>query len=183
MLNLFYKSNQWNKLKSLITKAIKQHIFEIKSQSPDLFGYALVPGEPYEINSLFPISVNHSNFEDIISYSPNEWPHCHDDFNEVVACLEELNTEFRQIHQPVNTDDCEIDNVEQTFINHFHQVVLSALSDLKQEGVFNVNGKDVFVLIWFSDQGIEGIIEDSVKQLNTSEQIEGFTKEMEEWFV
>lgn len=173
----FFEATIWKKLKEKSKNTIKIHFEQLKLKNPDLCGFAIMPGEPYEVVSPFCISCNKSEFEDEFDYSPNEWENYHAPLKDLDSLIENLNSKFKSIHQS-NKNDFSLDDTEIAFIEKYHTTLLEALYELKKEKIFQNKEEDVFVLIWFSDNDIDGIISKSVSLLNSEEKFISFKAEL-----
>jgi hypothetical protein len=179
--------NEWlsterTELKNSIKTAIKNHIKILTSENPDLYGYALLPGEPYEVESLVVAWNRLSDIkEDTIyyRYSVDEWEiFDHTSLESVTPIIAELNQKFLSMHA-TDPDEFELDEFQIAHIAAYNYVFITALKELKSEGVFHFGNTDLFVVIWYSDSAEELIFE-SVKELNSSEVFNSFMQEFGE---
>ena len=175
----FFNSNKWNVLKEKVKKTVKAHFKLLKERNPDLCGYAFLPGQTYEVESLYSVSCNKSDFEGNFSFCPDEWSNWHKEYNDVTPFIKKLNTEFSSIHQS-NPDDFCMDDTEVALIKKFHDTFLSALHELKTEQLFVSSNGEIFVLIWLSDTSLEGVINHSVVKLNSVDKVHAFNSELNE---
>ena len=175
------KAPDWLRLRQETKKVVKARFLELLSQNPELSGFALLPGETYEVDALGSVSSKDPANAPYFSLCPDEWNDWHEEFSSLSPTIHKLNTDFRLAYPPPN--ELMKDDTEMLLVAKFHNTFLQALSELKSEGLFQVNGNSVFVLIWISDTDIDGIVKDSVQQLNSPRLVASFLKEMEDNYL
>lgn len=159
--------NERTDLKEAVKEAVRLHVKKLRSQHTDLYGYAILPGEPYEVNSLVAVSNKKSDIKEnspYYRYSVDEWEDWdHEALASVTPLIGKINEKFQSLH----TDDpvsFEMDEYEIAHISNFHNAFLSALQELIDENVFDI--ADRFIAIWISDSDHD-IIYKSVRELNS----------------
>jgi len=178
-IDKFFSSKDWTTLKSSVKETVKAHIIELKKKNPDLSGYALLPGETYEVDGLYSVTCNGYITDENFEYCPDEWSNWHDEYPQVTPLIKKLNQDFKSIHQSDPDDYC-MDDTEVAFIKKFHDTFLDALFELKEEKIFASGDEDIYVLIWLSDTDVKGIIQNSVEKLNAKNKVNAFKEEFKD---
>lgn len=173
----FFFSEDWSLLRTMLVSAIKGHIEELKLSNPDLCGYALLPGETYEVEELYSVSCNVVNEDGSFPYCPDEWANWHDAYDSLTPLIKKLNETFTALH-PTDPEEYSMDDTQVAFIKKFHDTFLEAMLQLKAEGVFHIKDRSLMTVIWLSDTSIDGIIKASLEQLNEAQEIKAFMAEM-----
>ena len=169
-----------DQLKHTVKTGARNHVEALKVEHPDLYGYALLPGEPYEVTSLVAVWNRESELKEKDSpyfrYAVDEWAHWdHDALVSATPLIAELNRRFRSLH-PGDPTRYEMDESEIQHVARIHQTLLDALGELLHEGVFNLGPTQPFLAIWISDSEHE-IIFRSVAELNQREVVRQFQEE------
>ena len=138
----------------------------------EFYGYALLPGEPYDINCLVAVT----NCEGEIKVPPNddqyryyrfsvdEWVHWdHDEFGAANALLADANKQFASLHTPT-PGNFEMDEIEVAYSKGLLEAFVSGLNVAKATGTFG--SKEPFLVVWVSDSE-ETIMTESVRRLNS----------------
>ena len=159
--------------------AVRDYVTKLKTLHSDIYGFALLPGETYEVKSL---TVVWNQSQDIkkdtayYRYSVDEWIHWdYDALDSVTPLITDLNQKFSNLHSE-SEDDFEMEEFEVAHIRAYHDTFLKAFRDLKSEGVFDFPNADPFLVIWISDSESE-VMRDSVRELNSPKVIEEFKSE------
>ncbi len=165
-------------LKDAVKIAVSLHVEKLKSQYKDLYGYAILPGEPYEVNSLVAVFNRESEVKEnsaYYRYSVDEWENWDQDaLASVTPLIDKLNERFRSLHTS-DPESFEMDEYEIAHISCFHSTFLSALQELNDENVFDIGGEN-FVAIWISDSDHD-IIFKSVCAMNSDKIVKEFMDE------
>ena len=174
--------NAQKDLKNILKNEMRKHIIELKEEYDDLYGYAILPGESYEVNTLV---VAYNRVSDIkeesayFRYSIDEWENWdHNALASINSRIKEINDNFYSWH-PENSKSIYLDKIKQSHISSFHEIILSALKDLAEEDLFDFGSHERFIAIWISDSNSE-IIKKSIRELNTEKVIKEYFEEFEE---
>lgn len=188
MQNDYWNSNNWKLLKAELKLAIKNNVESIKSKHSDFYGYSILLGEPYNNGKGTVIDMDlvvaYNNTSDIkedgiyYKYSVDEWEHYDDlTLKLVTPVIENIYSDFITIYRE-NPNRLSTPKAETKLINKFHGTILSALKELKNEGLFNLEKNNPFLVIWISDSESK-IIYESVKELNSQKTIKEFESEFQ----
>ncbi|GGG48308.1 hypothetical protein GCM10011414_17600 [Croceivirga lutea] len=183
--NDFWNSGNWNRFKSELKVAIANNVEFIKSKYPDFYGYSILPGEPYNNGNGSVINMHliiaYNNISDIkedeiyYKYSVDEWEHYDNkSLESITPIIKSLYSEFEAVYNEKSNSSNP--KAEMKLINKFQGTILSVLKELKNEGLFNLEKNNPFLVIWISDSESE-IIYKSVKELNSQDVIEEFEYE------
>lgn len=158
-------------LVTAIVQAVRNHVVALNAQGIDFYGYALLPGEPYDIHSLVAVVNCESDIkvgrEDdqylYYRYGVDEWSHWqHDGFDNVNNLLMDANAQFARMQ--TEDDNRKMDEYESLHSNALLEAVIQGLEVAKDNGVFGT--KEPFLVVWISDSGHK-IISESVQRLNS----------------
>lgn len=153
-----------------VAKGLGGHLASLKSRGIDFYGYALHPGEPYDIGRL----VGVANQETDIPVPPtdaqypyyrfcvdewNTWDH--DQFGAANKELAKLNKRFASLHSKVPSDYM-MDRYELAHSRTLLEAILQGLLAAKKEKVFG--DRKPFLVIWIQDSG--NTMFKSVRRLN-----------------
>jgi len=165
-----------------VANGVRAHVDTLRSRGIEFYGYALLPGEPYDIHSLVAVT---NAAEDIkvpptdgqycyYRYCVEEWAHWdHDGFAAANALLVEANEAFRSMHSRANNDGM-MDEFEVAHANALLDSLVQGLEAAKADGVFG--GSDPFLVVWISDSNHEIMVE-SARRLNSREMATEFVRE------
>jgi hypothetical protein len=169
-------------LVTALADGVRAQVATPRSRGIDFYGYALLPGEPYDIQSVVAVT----NTEADISvpptddqylyyrYSVDEWANWdHDGFAAANALLVDANDRFKSMHSK-DSDDCVMDEFEIAHANALLDAVVRGLQAAKQTGAFLV--VEPFLAVWISDSDHQ-IIFESVRRLNSQVVAEEFMRE------
>ncbi len=155
-----------------IAQSISNHVSLLNSQGIDFYGYALLPGEPYDINSIvvafnresdIQVSSEHEEYR-YYKYSVDEWSHwVYDGFDTVNKLLEEANAEFSSMHTK-DENNYLMDEYEILHSDVLLEAVVRGLEIASHNGAFGT--KNPFLVVWISDSDHK-IINESVHRLNS----------------
>lgn len=157
---------------SAIAQSIANHVSELNSQGIDFYGYALLPGEPYDINSIVVVFNRESDIEvsseheayRYYKYGVDEWSHwAYDEFDTVNKLLEEANAEFSSMHTS-DEDNYIMDEYEILHSDALLEAIVRGLEIASHNGVFGT--KNPFLVVWISDSDHK-ITNESVSRLNS----------------
>jgi hypothetical protein len=170
-------------LVNAIAQVSCDHISTLNFQEIDFYGYALLPGEPYDINRLVAVfncesdvkvSPEHDDYR-YYKYCVDEWSHWQmDGFDTINKLLREANVEFSTMHT-TDRDNYQMDECEILYSNKLLEAITQGLEIAKENGVFGA--KNPFLVVWISDSDHE-IINKSVYRLNCESVARDFMEEL-----
>lgn len=159
-------------LVAAVTDDVRDHVVKLRSQGKEFYGYALLPGEPYDIHSLVAVTNSEGDIKVPLTdnqyryyrFSVDEWMHWdQNEFAKAKALLTGANKRFTSIHTPT-PGNYEMDEFEVAYSNGLLGAIVSGLNAAKNAGVFG--DEEPFLVVWISDSD-EAIMTESVKQLNS----------------
>ena len=178
-------------LVAAIAEGIAEHVVELRAQGVDFYGYALLPGEPYDINSLVAAANTEADIQVpqtdnqyvYYRYSVDEWEHWHNQgFSAASQQLQDLNQQFQSLHAkakaagkvpaptvepspflPAFLQGQVLDDFQIAHSRALLDAVVAGLQQAQASGVFGVGEK--FLVVWISDSDHE-VMADSARQLN-----------------
>lgn len=169
-------------LVAAVAEGVRAHVAALRSRGAEFYGYALLPGEPYDIHSLVAVT----NGEDDIKvprtdeqyryyrYSVDEWAHWHHDcFAAANKLLVDANERFKSMHSKADKDYT-MDDFEVAHADALLDAVVRGLDTAKHVGAFG--SAEPFLAVWISDSGHRIIVE-SVQRLNSEAVAEEFVAE------
>jgi hypothetical protein len=169
-------------LVAAVAEGVHAHVAALKSRGSDFYGYALHPGEYYEIHSLAAVT----NTEGDISvpptdseyrqyrYSVDEWANWEQDgFAAANTLLVDANERFESMHTK-DDGDFNMDEFEVAHADSLLEAIVRGLEVAKTEGAFG--GKEPFLAVWFSDSD-HNVIFESVRRLNSEVVVSEFMSE------
>lgn len=159
-------------LAAAVADGVRAHVAALRSAGAEFYGYALLPGEKYEIGNL----VAATNSEADISappddemhayyrYSVDEWQHYHQGcFEEANRLIAELHRQFDSLHSKP-AGECRMDEFELAHADALYAAVIQGLDDARQTNAFA--GTEPILVVWIPDSDASVIIE-SAKRLNS----------------
>lgn len=155
-----------------VAEGVREHVAALRSSGAEFYGYALHPGEPYDIHSLVAVTNGEADIEvapdheqyRYYRYSVDEWAHWHHDgFALANKLLVEANDRFRSMHSKAE-DDSVMDEFEVAHADSLLDAVVRGLGAAKQAGAFR--GAEPFLAVWISDSG-HAVMVESVRRLNS----------------
>jgi hypothetical protein len=163
---------------------IREHLAAIPSRE-DVYGYAILPGDPttsadgmgslvaaYNRRADISVGPDESEFT-YYKYSVDEWQHWdHGKFPRSDSLLTSLNGQFAAAHQ--RDANVEIDELQEAYSKSLLDAILDGVAIVKSEGRFSQAVE--FLAIWISDSD-NPILEESVRRLNSPEVAEEFLGE------
>lgn len=170
-------------LVTAVARGVRDHIADLRSRGAEYYGYALLPGEPYDIHSLVAVTNGEADTKvprtddryTYFRYSVDEWAHWRDDgFAEANRLLVEANERFASLLTR-DDGDFQMDKFEVAHANALLDAAVRGLEAANHAGVFG--GTDAFRAIWISDTS-HLIMVESVQRLNSL----NVAKEFEAWF-
>ncbi len=169
-------------LSEAVRAGILAHVESLYAAGQNFYGYALLPGESYDINSI----VSAISSDDNISvpdtdpaygyyrYGVHEWRDWyHDGFQKANEVLSELNAQFESMHSKT-PGDYAMDEFEIAYSDGLLAAILSGLELAKASGIFASSVS--FLAIWICDSSHE-IMTQSVQRLNSDDVVSAFMKE------
>jgi hypothetical protein len=167
---------------SAVADDIRAQVDSLKSAGTDFYGYALLPGEPYDISTITAVT----NSEADIKVAPtdkhyryyrfgvNEWKHFHrGGFAAANALLGKANKRFASMHTKA-ASDYRMDEFEIAHSRSLLKAVMLGLELAKKNGVFG--DKEPFLAVWIMDSG-HPIMAESVRRLNSKTVVQQFMAE------
>jgi hypothetical protein len=158
-------------LTTAVTDCVRDHFASLRKQGIRPYGYALLPGEPYDLHRVvaaynceadIKVPVGEKMYR-YYRYSVDEWVHyVHDGFDRANQCLVDANAEFTYMHE--DDGDGVMDDFEIAHSRALLEAILKGFEAAKCAGVFGV--PEIYLAIWISDSGHE-IMAQSVRRLNT----------------
>lgn len=168
-------------LTKAVTECVGDQVANLRKQGVNPYGYALLPGEPYDLHSVVATYNCESDVKVPVGdklyryyrYSVDEWLHyIHDGFDRANQCMVDANAEFAAMH--VDDGDGVMDDLEIAHSRALLEAILKGLEAAKHAGVF---GEPVIYLaMWISDSAHE-IIGQSVRRLNSANVVQEFRAE------
>ena len=165
-----------------IAAGVRTHVATVRSHGIDFYGYALLPGEPYDIHSLVAVTNSEAEIDvprtddrySYYRYSVDEWARWdHDGFAAANALLVEANERFQSMHTK-DDGNYVMDEFEIAHADALLDAVVGGLEVAKVNGAFGI--VDPFLAVWISDSGHE-IMADSVRRLNSEDVVKEFMRE------
>jgi hypothetical protein len=165
-----------------VAEGVAAHVDTLRARGIKFSGYALLPGEPYDIHRLtavtnteadikVPPTDKHSRY---YRYSVDEWAHWdHDGFEAANALLVEANARFRSLHTKADSGYM-LDEFEIAHGNALLDAVVDGLQNARAGGVFGAIKP--FLVVWISDSGHE-IMAESAQRLNSAAVAKEFMRE------
>lgn len=171
-----------------IAEGVRKHVAALRSGGIDFYGYALLPGEPYDIHSIVAATNSEADIKvprnDEIyryyRYAVDEWARWdrHDGFTIANSLLGQANARFAAMHSNSN-DDCYMDDFQIAHADALLEAIVSGLEAAKSQKVFG--DVEPFLAVWFSDSG-HPIIPESVQRLNSADIASEFMAEFGDSF-
>ena len=165
-----------------VADSVRSHVDTLRSRGIDFYGYALLPGEPYDIQSLVAVSNAEVDIKvprtdsqyNYYRYCVEEWAHWeHDGFAAANALLVETNEVFRAMHSKAD-GDFRLDEFELAHANALLDSIVQGLQAARARGVFG--GSEPFLVVWISDSNPEIMIQ-SARRLNPTQVAADFARE------
>ena len=169
-------------LTHVVTRCVREHVRGLHSRGIRFYGFALLPGEHYDINNIvaahncesdIKVPGKHEDYR-YYRYSVDEWEHYEPEgFEAVNQLLREANLRFASLHSK-QEGDYVMDDFEIAHSNSLLEALLCGLEAAKAEGVFGTS--EPFLVMWISDSGND-IMMKSVRHLNSAGVARAFKKE------
>jgi len=159
-------------LVAAVADGVRAHVHGLRSRGLEFYGYALLPGELYDINSLIAATNTETDIKVSRSdpqyryyrYSVDEWVHYdRGAFVAADALLMEANERFRSMHPRAGAEDM-MDDFEIAHATVLLDCIVQGLEAARASGVFGWS--EPFLAVWISDSGSEVMLE-SVQRLNS----------------
>ena len=163
-----------------VARDVRAQVEMLKSRDTDFYGYALHPGELYDIHGL--VSVTNAGADIKVPqtdasygyyrYCVDEWSHWHrEGFAKTNKLLTEANEQFRSMHAKPDRD-CIMDEFEIAHSNALLDAILKGLGVAKASGVFEPS--EPLLVIWAPNHEI---LVESARELNSKEMVAEFERE------
>jgi hypothetical protein len=156
-----------------VASDIEKHVARLVATGREFYGYALLPGDLYEIHSVVVVTNSESDIkvpiaDDLYRYyrfSVDEWTSWeHNEFVDTNSVLKEGNKRFEsqhaREHDGFHMDDCQV-----AFAGGLLESLVNGLSTAKKAGVFGDIEK--FLVVWISDSDVPSMTE-STTRLNSA---------------
>lgn len=156
-----------------VAEGVREHLAALRSRGIDFYGYALLPGDHYDIHRLVAVTNTEASIKVPRSddqyryyrYGVDEWAHWyHDGFSVANALLAKANERFKSMHSKAD-DDYMMDEFEIAHADALLDSVVRGLQAAREGGVFGYI--DPFLVVWISDSEHE-IMAESVLRLNSA---------------
>lgn len=164
-----------------VTECVRDHFASLRKQGVEPYGYALLPGELYDIHSVVAAYSCESEIKVPVGdklyryyrYSVDEWLHyIHEGFDRANTSIADANAEFASMHD--DDGDCVMDDFEMAHARGLLEAILKGFEAAKQAGVFGEPG--IYLAMWISDSDDE-IMAESVRRLNSPAVVQEYMKE------
>jgi hypothetical protein len=166
-------------LVAAVAEGVRAHVGKLRKRGREFYGYALLPGEPYDIHGITAVTngeadikVPHTDEQyRYYRYCVDEWAHWdHKGFTAANALLVEANARFASLHTK-DSSSYSMDKFEIAHANALLDAVVQGLQAAKTGGVFE--GTESFIVVWISDSGHE-IMAESARRLNSKKVVKEF---------
>src|SRR5262249_25520351 len=143
-----------------VTDCLRDHFTSLRKQGIRPYGYALLPGEPYDLHSVVAAYNCESDIKVPVGdkmyryyrYSVDEWLHyVHDGFDRVNQCMVDANAEFADMH--ADDRDGGMDDFEIAHSRALLEAILKGFEAGKNAGVFGF--PEIYLAMWISDSSHE----------------------------
>lgn len=169
-------------LTEAVDAGIRAHVESLYAAGQNFYGYALLPGENYDINSI----VSAISSDDSITvpdtdsaygyyrYGVHEWRDWHHNgFQRANGVLSELNAQFKSMHSKP-PGDYAMDEFEIAYSDGLLAAILGGFELAKASGIFASSVS--FLAIWICDSD-HSVMTQSVQRLNSTDVTSAFMKE------
>ncbi|MBE9119771.1 DUF4303 domain-containing protein [Tychonema sp. LEGE 07199] len=170
-----------SELVDAIKSEIHEHIAKLHARGDQFYGYAILPGEFYQIHDLVVAFNRESDIapenvaDSYYRYSVDEWSNYeHSEFPKSSAIIDLCNAKFKELHLNDNPDDYAMDDWEIAHATKLLAAILTAMNELRHDSL--IGGDESFAVIWIPDSDLD-IMKQSAKTLNSSGVYETFIKE------
>jgi hypothetical protein len=159
-------------LTEAVTECVRNHVASLRKQGVRPYGYALLPGELYDLHSVVAAYNCESDVKVPVGdklyryyrYSVDEWVHyVHDGFDRANQCMVDANAEFAAMH--VDDGDSVMDDFDIAHSCALLEAILEGFEAARYAGVFGE--PEIYLAMWISDSGHE-IMAESVRRLNSA---------------
>jgi Domain of unknown function (DUF4303) len=164
-----------------VAAGVRDHVAALRARGTEFYGYALLPGEPYEVTDLVAATNSEADVKVPPSdplyryyrYSVDEWAHYEPGrFAAAADLLAADHRDFRAMHGKADGDE-HMDEFEVAHARVLLDAVAGGLEAARDGGVF---GGETFLAVWISDSG-HPIIAESVRRLNPAAVAQQFMAE------
>src|SRR5262249_53766194 len=144
-------------LVAAVAEGVRDHVRTLTSRGIEFYGYALLPGEPYEIYDLVAVTNSEADIKvpstderyRYYRFAVDEWANWEPGkFVAASTLLVQANERFASMHSKPDTDYV-MDEFEIAYADVLLDAVVRGLEKAKLEGVFGA--KDPFLAVWISD--------------------------------
>lgn len=165
-----------------VADGVRAHVAALRSVGADFYGYALLPGEPYDIGNLVAATNGEADIPvprgdgqyGYYRHSVDEWRHYHRGaFAEADRIIAALNDRFRSLHAK-DDGDFSMDEFEVAHADALLDALVGGLDAARLGGAFGSG--DTFLAVWIPDSG-HGVVVESVRRLNPPDVAGEFVRE------
>lgn len=169
-------------LASAVADDVGAHVDTLKSGGVEFYGYALLPGEPYDVRTISAVTNRDTDIKVVATdkryryyrFGVMEWKHFHrGGFVAANALLTEANKQFAALHTEAD-DDYRMDEFEIKYSQTLLQAIMLGLELAKKNGAFG--DREPFLAVWIMDSR-HPIIAESVRRLNSKVVVQEFMAE------
>lgn len=153
-----------------IKSDLKNSIDKVRSSAENLYGYAILPGDYFEVGSLVAAYNTQSNIKPAelaspvyYKYSVDEWlNYDRTVFKKSNAILEKQKLSLQEFCDSYEDQyEVEIEELEIRFADAIYKLIMESLNQFRKE--FYCQYSDLFLVIWVSDSGNDIIHSDNAK--------------------
>ncbi len=165
-----------------VAEDVRNHMARLDATGREIYGYALLPGEFYDIHSIVVATNSESEikvpFSDYLyryyRYSVDEWMNYdHKEFAKTNSVLLVANERFKAQHTR-EAESYQMDECEVAFANGVLDALVNGLDAAKKAGAFG--NKEKFLVVWISDSDVP-IMSESSLRLNSAAVAADFSAE------
>lgn len=160
------------RLITAVVEDVRNHFARVAATGREIYGYALLPGEFYDIQSIVVATNSETEIKVPFSddlyryyrYSVDEWMNYdHNEFAKTNSVLSEANEQFRGQHTR-EAESFQMDECEVAFANGVLEALVDGLDAAKTAGAFG--DKERFLVVWIPDSDVP-IMSESSRRLNS----------------
>jgi hypothetical protein len=177
-----------SELITAVAEGVRAHVATLKERSIGFYGYALLPGEPYDVHSLVAVTNSESDIKvprtdklyRYYRFSVDEWARWdHEGFTAANALLVQANQRFAAMHSKAGAG-YSMDEFEVAHTEALLEAVVRGLEAAKSAGAFD--DTETFLAVWISDSA-HPIMCESVRRLNPAAVTSEFMAEFGSWAI
>jgi hypothetical protein len=159
-------------LVAAVAHDVTNHVARLNAAQREFYGYAILPGDFYDIHTVVAVTNSESDIKVPISddlyryyrFAVDEWTNWeHNEFANVNSLLAEANKRF-QLQHSRKQGSYEMDESEVAFANGMLEALTNGLDAARISGSFGDTEK--FLVVWISDSAVS-IASQSARRLNS----------------